>query len=166
MRRERRSPPRSGLQGFTLIEMLVTLALLSLLTVAALPLAESVKRRSDESELRRALVTIRGALDAYKAAYDAGRIERTVGKSGYPPNLRILVDGVEDKSAGGTGQLYFLRRIPADPFCDCEGKAPENTWDTRSYDSDPETFASGEDVYDVRSTSRKESLNGTPYNEW
>ncbi|MFY3138352.1 hypothetical protein ACOTFF_14045 [Achromobacter xylosoxidans] len=146
--------------------MLVTLALLSLLTVAALPLAESAKRRADEAELRRALVTIRGALDAYKAAYDAGRIERSVGKSGYPPDLRILVDGVDDKGIGGNGRLYFLRRIPADPFCDCEARSPEDTWETRSYDSDPETFASGEDVYDVRSTSRKEGLNGTPYNEW
>ncbi|GAB1847314.1 type II secretion system protein [Achromobacter xylosoxidans] len=146
--------------------MLVTLALLSLLTVATLPLAESAKRRADEGELRRALVTIRGGLDAYKAAYDAGRIERTVGKSGYPPDLRILVDGVEDKGAGGGGQLYFLRRIPADPFCDCEGKAPEDMWETRSYESAPDIFASGEDVYDIRSTSQKEGLNGIPYNEW
>ncbi len=146
--------------------MMVTLVLLAILGMAALPLAEATKRRADEAELRRALTTIRAGLDAYKAASDAGRVDSAVGKSGYPPNLGVLVDGVEDKSVGAGGKLYFLRRIPRDPFCHCEGRSPEETWETRSYDSDPQAFASGEDVYDVRSYSHKEGLNGIPYNEW
>lgn len=154
------------MQGFTLIEMMVTLVLLAVLGVAALPLAEATRKRADEADLRRALVTIRSALDAYKAAVDAGRVDSSVGKSGYPPDLRVLVDGVQDKGVAEGETLYFLRRIPRDPFCHCEGRSAEQTWETRSYDSGPETFASGEDVYDVRSYSRKEGLNGIPYNEW
>lgn len=158
--------PRRALHGFTLVEMMVTLVLLALLAMAALPLAEATRRRADEAELRRALVTIRSALDAYKAAVDAGRVESSVGDSGYPPDLRVLIDGVQDKGAAQDKKLYFLRRLPRDPFCQCDGRSAEQTWETRSYDSSPEAFAFGEDVYDIRSFSRKEGSNGIPYNAW
>ena len=88
---------RRRARGFTLIELMVAMSLLALLATVALPLTDLVKRRSDEAELRRVLVVIRSALDAYKAAADDGRIERSVDASGYPPDLRALVDGVEDK---------------------------------------------------------------------
>jgi general secretion pathway protein G len=152
--------------GFSLIELLVTITLLSLLAIAAMPLSELIRQRSKESELRSALIAIRSALDEYKRTSDAGNIERNVGDSGYPPTLKVLVDGVPDKKAPNGGTLYFLRRIPADPFCDCPGKEAEDMWETRSYDSSPEAFASGDDVFDIRSSSHKEGLNGTPYNEW
>ncbi|WP_080426274.1 prepilin-type N-terminal cleavage/methylation domain-containing protein [Burkholderia ubonensis] len=155
-----------GARGFTLIELLVALTLLALLATVALPLTDLVKRRSDEAELRRALVVIRSALDAYKAASDDGRVERSVGASGYPPDLRTLVDGVEDKKSPDGARLYFLRKIPADPMCECDGKAPEDMWETRSYASDAASFSSGDDVFDIRSTNRKEGLDGVPYNQW
>ncbi|MFC5430818.1 type II secretion system protein [Paraburkholderia denitrificans] len=158
--------PRRRARGFTLIELLVALTLLALLATVALPLSDLVKRRANEAELRRALVTIRTALDAYKRAADAGRIERSVDESGYPEDLRALVDGVEDKKSANGERLYFLRRIPADPMCDCEGTAPEAMWETRSYASDPDAFSPGADVFDVRSRNRMEGLNGVPYHQW
>ncbi|AJY23033.1 putative general secretion pathway protein G [Burkholderia ambifaria AMMD] len=145
---------------------MVAMSLLALLATVALPLTDLVKRRSDEAELRRVLVVIRSALDAYKAAADDGRIERSVDASGYPPDLRALVDGVEDKKSPDGARLYFLRKLPADPMCECDDKVPEDTWETRSYASDPDSFSSGEDVFDIRSTNRKEGLNGVPYNQW
>ncbi|MBR8311934.1 type II secretion system protein [Burkholderia dolosa] len=154
------------MRGFTLIELMVALTLLALLAAVALPLNELVKRRADEAELRRSLMVIRAALDAYKAASDDGRIERSADASGYPPNLRTLVDGVEDKTSPGSARLYFLRRIPADPMCECNGKAADETWETRSYASDPASFSSGDDVFDIRSTNREEGLNGVPYSQW
>ncbi|WP_107311053.1 type II secretion system protein [Burkholderia metallica] len=157
---------RRASRGFTLVELLASLTLLALLATVALPLAELAKRRANETELRRALVTIRTALDAYKRASDAGHIERNIDDSGYPPDLRTLVDGVEDKKRPGGANLYFLRRIPIDPMCDCDGKAPEDMWETRGYDSDPESFSSGKDVFDVRSRNREEGINGVPYNQW
>lgn len=153
-------------RGFTLVEMLVTLALLALLATAVLPMTEAVKRRANEADLRRALVTLRTAIDAYKTAYDAGKIEREVGRSGYPATLRTLVDGVPDISAANGGTLYFLRRMPADPFYAGHATEPENTWETRSYDSDPDSFTAGDDVFDVRSTSTQEGNDGRLYNEW
>ncbi|MBB5390551.1 MULTISPECIES: type II secretion system protein [unclassified Herbaspirillum] len=149
-----------------MIELLVTITLLSLLATAAMPLREVARQRAKESELRSALMTIRSAIDAYKHASDAGRIERSIDDSGYPPTLRTLVEGVPDKQAANGGTLYFLRRMPADPFCECSGKEAEDTWQTRSYDSSPEAFSSGDDVFDIRSSSHKEGLDGTPYNEW
>lgn len=157
---------RRNARGFTLIELMVALTLLALLATVAMPLTELVKRRADEAELRRSLVVLRSALDAYKAAVDEGRVERSADASGYPAELRTLVEGVEDKTSPGGARRYFLRRIPADPMCECDGKAPDEMWETRSYASDPASFSSGEDVFDIRSTSRKEGLNGIPYNQW
>ncbi|RQZ90451.1 type II secretion system protein [Burkholderia cepacia] len=157
---------RRRARGFTLIEMMVALTLLALLATVALPLTDLARRRADETELRRALVVIRSALDAYKAAAGDGRIEHSADASGYPPDLRTLVEGVEDKTSPNGARLYFLRKIPADPMCECDGKAPDEMWETRSYASDPASFSSGEDVFDIRSTNRKEGINGVPYNQW
>ncbi|KVF24286.1 type II secretion system protein [Burkholderia cepacia] len=157
---------RRRARGFTLIEMMVALTLLALLATVALPLTDLARRRADETELRRALVVIRSALDAYKTAAGEGRIEHSADASGYPPDLRTLVEGVEDKTSPNGARLYFLRKIPADPMCECDGKAPDEMWETRSYASDPASFSSGEDVFDIRSTNRKEGINGVPYNQW
>jgi general secretion pathway protein G len=158
--------PRSRQRGFTLIELLVSLTLLALLASVAMPLSDLVSRRGKETELRQDLILIRGALDAYKRAADAGDIAKSVDESGYPPNLRVLVDGVENKRDSGGKKIYFLRRLPADPMCDCGSKAAEDTWVARSYASSPESFSSGDDVYDIRSSSRKEGINGIPYDKW
>ncbi len=153
-------------RGFTLIELLVALTLLALLATVAMPLADLVKRRASEAELRHALLTIRSALDAYKRAAEAGQIELSPDQSGYPPNLRALVEGVADKKSLKNRHLYFLRKIPIDPMSVDQGGSAEETWETRSYESDAESFSSGEDVFDIRSSSQMEGMNGIPYNQW
>ncbi|KAF1029355.1 MAG: Type II secretion system protein G [Burkholderia plantarii] len=124
-RRERRAARQ---RGFTLIELLVALTLLALLATVAMPLADIAKRRANETELRRALATLRGALDAYRQASDEGRVERSVDESGYPADLKVLVDGVQDRRDPNGKRIYFLRRIPVDPMCECEGRDPEDMW--------------------------------------
>lgn len=155
----------NGVYGFTLIELLVTLALIGLLSTMALPLAELSVKRSQEAELRTALRQIRDGLDAYKQAYDDGRIPTTPGASGYPPNLHTLVTGVEDSKSPNHAMIYFLRRIPRDPLAPA-GVQPEESWNLRSYRSPPDAPRPGDDVFDVYSKSEGMGLNGVPYREW
>ena len=153
-------------RGFTLIELIVTVAIVGLLATAAFPLAEMAARRSREQDLRLALREIRDGIDAYKTAYDQGRIERVAGETGYPPDLYVLVDGVEDASDPNGHLMYFLRRVPRDPFFP-DGSVPaEETWGLRSYASSPDAPRPGADVFDVHSLSSRQGLNGVPYREW
>src|SRR5262249_31096373 len=104
-------------RGFTIIELVITVAIVSLLATAVLPSAQLMYQRERESELRLSLRTIRDAIDAYKRAWDAGHIKKELEKSGYPPNLQVLVDGVDDAGSTKEGvKIYFLRRVPRDPF--------------------------------------------------
>lgn len=153
-------------RGFTLIEMLVTLAILALLASLALPLGELSVQRAKERELRAALRTLRGAIDDYKDAADANRIERKADQSGYPPALDVLVEGVRDIKDPKAGKIYFLRRIPRDPFAREAEAAPAETWGLRSYASPPDDPREGEDVFDVYSLSEGVGINGVPYREW
>jgi general secretion pathway protein G len=153
-------------QGFTLIELAVTVAIVGLLAATAVPLAEVSWQRSQEQELRLQLRTLRRAIDAYKQAYDEGRLVKTVGESGYPPTLGVLVDGVVDASSAQQAKIYFLRRMPRDPLArDFEG-APEESWGLRSYASEPDNPSAGADVFDVYSKSAGVALNGVPYRQW
>lgn len=154
-------------QGFTLIELLVSLALIGLFASLAQPLMEMTVKRNREAELRSALQQIRGGLDAYKQAVDDGRVVTKPGDSGYPKNLEVLVTGVPDSKSPEKSQIYFLRRIPRDPFAEggAEVKA-ENTWGKRSYKSPPDRPRPGDDVYDVYSLSTETGINGIPYAEW
>lgn len=152
-------------QGFTLVELMVSIAIVGLLAILVIPSAELVLQRNQEMELRRALREIRTALDAYKHASDEGRIVLSMGDSGYPKNLRVLVQGVEDQRSPTRDKIYFLRRIPRDPFAD-ESMDAEDTWGLRSYRSPPEAPRSGKDVFDVYSKSDAVGLNGRPYREW
>ncbi|OQS32210.1 general secretion pathway protein GspG [Chromobacterium haemolyticum] len=153
--------------GFTLIEMLAALTLMALLLGASLPLSELSRRRAQEAELRHSLRQIRNAIDAYRQAVTDKKIEVSPDRSGYPPSLASLVDGVTDKSDPNGGKLYFLRRLPADPMCEgCAGADPAASWETRSYASSAEAFSSGGDVYDIRSKSLRKGINGVPYQQW
>lgn len=157
---------RSG-RGFTLIELVITVAIIGLLATVAWPMAELGVQRSREHELHAALREIRTALDAYKEAVDDGRIERLLGKSSYPPSLGALADGVADvKSPDGKSRIYFLRRIPRDPMYGDTGIPNEETWGKRSYASSADAPMEGEDVFDVYSLSSGIGLNGIPYRNW
>lgn len=150
-------------QGFTLIELLVVLAVMGILAMAVWPLSELTLQRERERELRRALWEIRDALDAYKRAVDQGQIQVGASGSGYPPDLKALVQGVPNLTGGGT--TFFLRRIPRDPFAD-KSVAPMASWGLRSYQSPPDDPKPGEDVFDVFSRSERLGLNGVPLKDW
>ena len=114
MTRPRRNPARAG--GFTLIELLITVVIVGILALSAMPLAELAVQRSKESELRSALRQIREAIDTYRRDVEEGRIPRKALESGYPPTLDILVTGVEDEKSPSRKKIYFLRRIPRNPL--------------------------------------------------
>jgi len=152
--------------GFTLVELVITVAIVGLLATAAMPLAQLSAQRAKESDLRLNLREIRNAIDAYKLAGDQGRVEVKVGTSGYPPSLQILVDGVEDARSEAHLKIYFLRHIPRDPFFPDGTVAAADTWGLRSYASPPDAPAPGDDVYDVYSLSNGKGISGTPYHDW
>lgn len=151
--------------GFTLLELMVAMAILALLASVALPLAELTVQRSKESEMRTALRQIREALDAHKQAADEGRIVLRPGESGYPRTLASLVEGVEDAKSPTRAKIHFLRRIPRDPFAD-PGVPAEDSWGRRSYRSSHASPQPGEDVFDVYSQSHGVGLNGIAYRDW
>ncbi|WP_137175757.1 type II secretion system protein [Massilia sp. HP4] len=153
-------------RGFTLIELLVTLAILALLGTLVLPVAEVTVQRRDEQELRRALREIRQGLDAFKKAGDEGRVTKAADASGYPERLELLVEGMPDLRSPKQARIYFLRRLPRDPFNRDAGLTDAATWGKRSYASDADEPKEGDDVYDVYSTSERVGLNGIPYNKW
>lgn len=157
--------PRSH-RGFTLIELVVTLVIVALLSTIALPVAELAVQRSKEQELRTALRQIRSAIDAYKQAWDEGRIATAIAKTGYPETLEVLVNGVDDIASPEKRKIYFLRRIPRDPFAADPTLTAAQTWGKRSYESSADDPQEGDDVYDVYTTASGKDLRGIPYRDW
>jgi len=153
-------------KGFTLIELVITVAILAVLASVALPFNELVVKRSSEQDLRRALREIREAVDAYKLAADQGRILKPIGGSGYPKRLEDLVEGVEDQKSPKKEKIYFLRRLPRNPLVSEPNLTAAETWGKRSYASPPEDPREGDDVFDVFAQSRDMGINGRPYREW
>jgi len=149
-----------GRRGFTLIELIVSIFIISILIGLALPLAKNSIKREREFELRSALREVRTAIDKYKDASDRGFIQMKVDTDGYPETLQVLVDGVQmvgqvDK------KLKFLRRIPLDPMTD------KTDWGLRSYQDDPKSTSwGGQDVFDVYTKSEGTAFDGTKYKEW
>ena len=152
--------------GFTLIELVITVAIVAILSTVALPLAEVTIQRAREHELRTALRQMREAIDAHKQAVDEGRVVKRANDNGYPKTLETLATGVEDMTDPKKGKLYFLRRIPRDPMATDSTLQPAQTWGKRSYKSPPEDPKPGDDVYDVYSLSAGVGLNGVRYKDW
>ncbi len=152
-------------RGFTLVEMLVTLTILAILAAAVVPLAETAIKREKEIELRRALRTLREAIDSYKKLADEKKIEFEQETHGYPPNLEVLMSGVEIKEEGEEGSkkktVKFLRRIPLDPMTN------SYDWGLRAYEDAPDSSTwGGKNVFDVYTKSRGTALDGTKYRDW
>lgn len=158
--------PTDRSKGFTLIELLVTFAIIGLLSSIVVPLAQLNMQRSKENELRFALREIRTAIDHYKRASDEGRIPRNIGDSGYPPSLEILVDGVLDQRDPNRRKLFFLRRIPRNPFYSGTEQSASKTWGKRSYASEATDPQEGNDIYDVYPRESYLGLNGISIQKW
>lgn len=159
------SSKRRGQLGLTLIELLVTLAILSILAAAALPYAELTVRRDKELELSRSLREVRSAIDAFHEDWQAGRISQSVSVAsadGYPRTLQVLVDGVDSGRAGG-GKRRYLRRVPHNPF----NETGESPWVLRGYQDDADALSwNGRDVYDLHAATDKLAIDGSNYRDW
>ena len=155
--------------GFTLLELVIVVAIVGILASAILPLSHWSVKRTREIELQRGLRELRSAVDAYHDAAVQGLIETEAGEPGYPPDLETLVEGVEildrfrdpDDKSRRPRRVKFLRRIPIDPM------TGEAEWGLRCYEDDPDDrFWCRKDVYDVYSLSRWEAIDGTMYRDW
>lgn len=154
-------------RGFTLVEMIAVVAIVGILVAAGRPIIELSARRAREAELRHDLRQLREAIDAYKRASDEGRIARPADASGYPPSLEALAEGVPDaRMPDGSRRIYFLRRIPRDPFATDASLTAAQTWALRSHDSPPDSPRPGRDVFDVASRSERRAIDGTLYSQW
>jgi general secretion pathway protein G len=156
----RQSSTAKRQRGLTLVELIFTVTIVSILSMAALPLARVSIKRQKEVELRRALRELREAIDRYKDASERGFVEKKFGSDGYPPDLETLVKGVTQQSAVDK-KIRFLRRIPKDPM------TGSTEWGLRSSQDSPDsTSYGGQDVYDVFSKSADTALDGTKYSDW
>ncbi|MGB0065204.1 MAG: hypothetical protein WBP85_12225 [Terracidiphilus sp.] len=135
----------------------MTVAILTILMSAAVPLVRFQVKRQKERELRADLWTMRNAIDKYKDAADRGAFQTKVDSQNYPPDLQTLVDGVDVQGK----KVRFLRKIPKDPM------TGDTDWGLRSMQDDPDSDSfGGQSVFDVHSKSEKTGLDGTKYNTW
>src|SRR6266699_1919625 len=156
-----RTARRTSQNGVTLVELVVTIAVMSILAGALIPITKFTVKRQKELELRRDLRTMRQAIDLYKKFCDTGVIQKSgVDSECYPPDLDTLVQGVEKTGALGQ-KIKFLRRIPLDPMI------KSKDWGLRSYQDEPDSTSWGhENVYDVYNTATGKALDGTSYKDW
>jgi len=152
--------------GFTLIELVVTVMILSILASGAVPLVQLTIQRNKETELKQALRQIREAIDLYKKAADEGVVKITLDQTGYPPSLEVLEQGVTNQKDTKGKVIKFIRKIPRDPMNKNPELKPAETWAKRSYASDVNSPLEGADVYDVYSRSTQKAIDGTLYNTW
>jgi len=143
--------------GLTLVELIVTVAIVSILATAALPLAKFQVKRQKERELHADLWEMRRAIDNYYDAAIKGGIQTKADSMNYPPDLETLVDGVDVQ----TKKVRFLRKIPIDPMT---GNAD---WTLKSNQDDVDSDSwGGQNVFDVHSKSTGTALDGSKYNTW
>jgi general secretion pathway protein G len=148
---------RKGERGLTLVELIVTVAILAVLASAAVPIARFQVKRQKERELRYDLWMMRDAIDKYKDAADRGAFQTKVDSQNYPPDMQTLVDGVDIQGK----KVKFLRHIPVDPM------TGGSEWGLRSMQDDPKSDSyGGQSVFDVYSKSPGTGLDGTKYTDW
>ena len=148
---------KAGERGLTLVELIVTVAILAILASAAVPIARFEYKRQKERELRYDLWMMRDAIDKYKDAADKGAFQTKVDSQNYPPDMETLVNGVDIQGK----KVKFLRRIPPDPMT---GK-PD--WGLHSMQDDPTSDSyGGQSVFDVYSKAQGTALDGTKYSTW
>lgn len=151
-------------RGYSFVELLIVVLLLSILAGAAMPLVRVSVRRQKEAELRHALREVRTAIDRFKDASDRGLIggtNRRLGSEGYPPDLKTLVEGVAVTGDASGRKLKFLRRVPVDPIMN------STDWGLRSYQDAPDSMSwGGQNVYDIYSKASGRGLDGIPYRQW
>jgi general secretion pathway protein G len=143
--------------GLTLVELIITVAIVGILASMAVPVARFQVKREKERELRRDLWEMRDAIDRYKDAADKGGMQLKADSMGYPPDLQTLVDGVDVQ----TKKVRFLRAIPIDPM------TKSADWGTRSNQDDADSDSwGGQNVFDVYSKSQGTAIDGTKYSTW
>jgi general secretion pathway protein G len=148
------------IRGFTLIELIATITIISILVGLSLPLARNALKRERERVLREDLREIRTAIDKFKEASDLGKIEVPNDTEGYPQTLESLVDGVQLLGQAGKN-IKFLRKIPIDPMTN------STDWGMRSYQDEPTSQSwGGQNVFDVYTKSDGAAFDGTRYKDW
>jgi general secretion pathway protein G len=129
---------KRALRGFTLIELMVVMAIISVLIAIAVPIYQKSIIRAKESVLRSNLFTLRNMIDEY-----------TVDKQKAPDSLQELVsDG-------------YLRQVPQDPMT-----GSDDTWKVIMEDTPVGGGTSSPGIFDIRSGSDKKALDGTSYSDW
>jgi general secretion pathway protein G len=159
----------SDKRGLSLIEMVVTMVILTMLASLIVPSAQMASKRTKEIELKRNLREIRTAIDEYKKNYDKAQSDQktiqTLNATGYPKTLDLLVQG-DDFGGLAKEKKKFLRRIPKDPFYKGAGDG-DTGWGLRSHADESDTSSwGGEDVFDVHSMSEGVAIDGTKYKDW
>ena len=153
----RSSRGSSSEAGLTLVELIVTVAIVAILASAAIPIARFQVQRTKERELRRDLWELRDAIDHYKDAADRGAFITKTDSFNYPPDLETLVNGVDVQDK----KVKFLRRIPTDPMTGTK------EWGLRSMQDDPDSTSwGGQNVFDVYTKATGTGLDGTKYTDW
>jgi general secretion pathway protein G len=151
------SVDRKQERGLSLVELIITVVILTILASAAAPMTRLIVKRENERVLHRELWEMRNAIDHYKDAADRGSISNKIESEGYPPDLDTLVKGVDIQGK----KVRFLRRIPVDPM------TSRAEWGLRSMQDDPKTDSfGGQNVFDVYSKSTGTALDGTKYSDW
>lgn len=157
--------------GFSLIEMIVTLLIVSVLAGMAAPVAAKRVAREREFALRASLREVRTAIDRFHAdwleAKGAGGFAKAASPDGYPTSLDVLADGVDAGDAMGRKRRY-LRAVPHNPFMPVSVPLRQH-WRLIGYQDDAKSKGSlqgGKDIYDLRSAKEGDALDGSRIEEW